>query len=173
MKKIYVIVIMAAFMSLAGKANAQVSVHAGYQNSALRDSFLSIKYNGFYAGGNYNIGIANNLGVAPGLYFSYASCNLLGESLKEMDLRVPILANYSIDVNRDICAFGFGGPVLGVNLVSDMEVRRFDLGLMFGAGIKYQNISVELGYNIGLLNRYDDDDRVTMNSFVVGLGYSF
>ena len=174
MKKYYAIAIVAAFMLIAGKANAQVSVHAGYQHPIMSDGFFSLKYNGFYVGGSYNIHVANNIGVAPGACLTYASFTYYGDKDTEIDLRIPILANYGIDVNRDLRLFGFAGPMAGINLLSDAGVKRFDLGVMFGAGARYQKISAEIGYNIGVLNRNDDEDyKVTMNHFFVGLGYSF
>lgn len=170
MKKFYLIAIV-AFVLCAGKANAQVSVHAGYQHPSRRISGLSVGYNGFYLGGTYNINVVNDLAVAPGAFFGYASLN--GSS--EIDFRIPVLANYGIDVSRDIRLFGFAGPMISINLMSNMSeehFNRFDLGLMFGAGLKYKKISAEIGYDIGLLNRIDHVNA-KINHFVVGIGYSF
>ena len=55
---------------------------------------------------------------------------------------------------------------------------RFDLQLGLGAGIQYKRVSLEVGYDWGMLNRIKsdyvyDDETVKRSKFVVGLGVSF
>lgn len=55
---------------------------------------------------------------------------------------------------------------------------RFDLRLGLGAGIQYKKVSLEVGYDWGLLNRFkseyvDDDETLKKSQFVVGLGFLF
>jgi hypothetical protein len=57
--------------------------------------------------------------------------------------------------------------------------NRFDMQLGLGAGVQYKALSMEVGYDWGLLNRFDDDitERSTVTlkrgQLFVGLGYSF
>ncbi|MDR0954886.1 MAG: PorT family protein [Rikenellaceae bacterium] len=54
--------------------------------------------------------------------------------------------------------------------------NRFDLKFGLGAGVKYNNLSFEVGYDLGLLNRYreaSDGYSLKRNRFVLTVGYSF
>ena len=168
MKKVLSFVAIAAVMMFAGKANAQLSVHAGYQSYSLHNNGFSVSDDGFYAGVSYNAGLDGGFGVAPGVYFAYV------ENI--MDIRVPILMNYVLHVND----LGFGlflGPNLNVGIAGDAYgdgnayMKRFDVGLTFGGQVSYQKISLEVGYNLGLLKRYEGTD-IKSNHFFVGLGYA-
>ena len=106
MKKFFSIALVAAAMLFAGKANAQLSIHAGYQNETLKMSYesrsLSESGNGFYIGGNYNMEAGAGLGVAPGVYFAYSSYS--DESFNKMDIRIPVLLNWGMNMGE----FGVG-----------------------------------------------------------------
>lgn len=168
MKKVLSFVAIAAVMVFAGKANAQLSIHAGYQSFSLHANGYSASDDGFYAGVSYNAGLDGGFGVAPGVYFAYV------ENI--MDVRVPILMNYVLHVND----LGFGlflGPNLNVGIAGDAYgdgnayMKRFDVGLTFGGQVSYQKFSIEVGYNLGLLKRYEGTD-IKSNQFFVGLGYA-
>ena len=181
MKKVLSIVAVAAVMMFAGKANAQLSIHAGYQNNEMTTTASAIvvtttgttSEDGFYIGGSYNMEAGGGLAVAPGVYFAYVE--------SAMDLRVPILLNYKLNVNK--LGIGiFGGPDITYGIGGDLyeengviDVNRFDLGVTFGAQLSYNNISLEVGYNLGLLNRWKDaptDCSKKVNQLFVGLGYT-
>lgn len=178
MKKVLSIMAVAAVMLFAGKANAQLSIHAGYQNYSMTTELPIVgsttgSDDGFYIGGSYNMEAGGGLAIAPGLYFAYVE--------NAMDLRVPILMNYTLHIeNLGIGAFvgpninyGIGGDLYDDNAVN--VVNRFDLGLTFGAQLSYNNISLEVGYNLGLLNRWKDapaDCSIKSNQLFVGLGYA-
>ena len=168
MKKVLSFVAVAAFLLFAGNANAQLSIHAGYQNYSLHANGYSASDDGFYAGLSYNLEAGGGLGIAPGAYFTYV------EDI--IDVRVPILMNYVIHFN-DFGIGAFLGPNVTIGLAGDAYgdgdgyMRRFDLGLTFGAQLSYQKFSFELGYNMGLLKRYKDTE-IKSNQFFVGVGYA-
>ena len=162
MKKIVSLAVVLAAMLFIGKANAQISIHAGYQNYSLKSEFGSLNKTELGAG----------LGVAPGLYFSYV------EDI--IDIRVPILLNWGINFG-EIGVGVFAGPNINIGLAGDaytdelVKKNRFDLGVTFGGKVSYQSISVEVGYNLGLLNQLKDaPDGYTLkaNQFFVGVGYT-
>lgn len=176
MKKIVSLAVVLAAMLFIGKANAQISIHAGYQNYSLKSEFGSLNKTesegGFYAGLSYNTEVGAGLGVAPGLYFSYV------EDI--IDIRVPILLNWGINFG-EIGVGVFAGPNINIGLAGDaytdelVKKNRFDLGVTFGGKVSYQSISVEVGYNLGLLNQLKDaPDGYTLkaNQFFVGVGYT-
>lgn len=168
---------VAAVMLFAGKANAQISIHAGYQNYSMTAEAPIVgstteSDNGFYIGGTYDYKVGAGLGVAPGLYFAYV------EDI--MDLRVPILLNYGINMD-EIGISVFAGPQINFGVAGDaysddnvVDFSRFDLGLTFGLQLSYNNIYLEGGYTLGLLNRLNDaptDCSIKTNQFFVGVGY--
>lgn len=175
MKKIFSIALVAAAMLFAGKVNAQISVHAGYQDYTMKAKALttaSESEGGFYAGLSYNSELGAGLGVAPGLYFAYV------EDI--VDIRVPILLNFGVELG-EIGLGVFAGPNVNIGLLGDAYtedntvLKRFDVGLTFGGKISYQKISIDFGYNLGLLNRLKDapdDWSIKTNQFFVGLGYT-
>lgn len=176
MKKVLSIVAVAAMMLFAGKANAQLSIHAGWQNYTLKSHLpvvgtSSEVESGFYAGVSYAISAGKEgFDVNPGIYFAYLE--------NVMDIRVPILASFTYHVND----LGFGlfvGPQLNVGIAGDMykdgvAFNRLDVAVSFGGQISWQQISLEVGYNLGLLNRWKDapsDCSMKANQLFLGLGF--
>lgn len=133
---------------------------------------------------------------------------------KMMNINIPILVNYKLTFGDDFAIFAFAGPdiVFGLNANSKVVVKngntentteadlykkqdgenapalkRFDLGLMFGAGVQFTSFRLELGYELGLLNRNGDPkgsetvagittsykNSSNFNRFFVGVGYAF
>ena len=166
MKKILSIVAVAAVMLFAGKANAQISLHAGYQNYSLSANGYSASTDGFYVGGSYDVQASGSIYLTPGVYFAYV------EDI--MDLRVPILFNYRLNVNQlglgvfvgPTVTFGLGGDYYSGNY-GNMD--RFDLGISFGGQLAFDKFSFEVGYTLGLLERVSGTD-IKSNHFFVGVG---
>lgn len=176
MKKVLSIVAVAALMLFAGKANAQLSIHAGYQNYTIKSHApvlgdYSDSEDGFYIGATYDYTVGGGLGVAPGLYFAYVEdC---------MDLRLPILLNFGVKMDA-IGISVFAGPQINFGVAGDVysddnsNYNRLDLGVTFGLQLSYKNIYLEGGYSLGLLNRWKDapsDCTMKANQLFVGLGY--
>jgi hypothetical protein len=64
----------------------------------------------------------------------------------------------------------------GSEKVDDGEVKRPDVQLGFGAGVRYKNVSLEFGYDLGLLNIAKGDignATLKRNQLGVSLGYAF
>lgn len=239
MKKVFSFVALAAALMFAGQAYAQLSVNAGYTSKSMKyhykitngsntyaqDTTLSFG-GGFFVGGSYNYALSDNIGISGGLYFSYNtrtetdSQTALGvttdtkDVVTMMDLNIPILANYKLDLGGDLSVFAFvgpniqyglsandksevtvsGSPIAALNGTTTHEdnlyvkedgdgdawtLNRFDIGVMVGLGLQYQNFRLEAGYNMGLLNRTtynpNENEELTMNfsNLFVGLGYAF
>ena len=165
MKKYYAIAIVATFMLFTGKANAQFGIHAGYQNSTC---YSILQGNGFYVGGSFNIKVVDNFGIAPCLLFSYTTYSFI-ETASLVDVRFPLLATYTININKDLRVFGFAGPMADCVLDGGKLFPNF--GPMFGGGIRHKRISIETGYSIDILS--NDVAELKQNHFCIGLGYSF
>ena len=63
------------------------------------------------------------------------------------------------------------------DMFKDTDYSRFNLMLGPGVGVKFNALSLRLGYDLGLLNRYtgeaNDNFKIRNNQFYVTLGYSF
>lgn len=128
MKKIFALVALVGSLMMAGQANAQLSVNAGFANQMKtytgtvpvfggytdRDTSMS----GFFVGASYNLPIAGALSVAPGIYYQRLGHNT-SSSLAvttahfksvEQAIAIPILFNYSFEMSRDVDLFLFVGP---------------------------------------------------------------
>ena len=129
-----------------------------------------------------------------------------------MDINIPIMLNYKLTFGDDFAVFAFAGPdvVLGLsaktktvtktegisgeitteddwykkeNKPFDTYRTRFDLGVMFGAGVQFSSFRLEAGYELGLLNRLGEKESnvggittkgsANYNRFFVGIGYAF
>lgn len=175
MKKIFSIMAMAAVMLLAGKANAQVSVHVGYQSYTVKTDMAGVTgsdtEDGSYVGFTYDYNVSGGLGVAPGAYFAFAK--------DLMDIRIPVLVNYVFHLEK----LGLGlfvGPQATIGFSGDTYdnkvLTRFDLGATVGGQISFAKFSFEFGYNLGLLNRMDNapaNCSKKTSQFFFGVGYTF
>lgn len=131
------------------------------------------------------------------------------QSLRETYFDVPLHIKYTYPL-KDIKVSAFAGPVmsLGLSSVNRYSVKgggqdikgkvnkyasdsadpesestygRFDIKFAIGVGADLtENISVKLGYNIGMLNRYTAYEygdgpkfKIHTNVFYLGVGYTF
>lgn len=172
MKKIYAIVLSAALLLVGTQANAQLSIGAGYLNSTLtgKSGNTTLKgepSNGVYLGGTFNIPIAGELGIAPGLYYSliagsgsgtylagYASGNV---AFTEHAVNVPVYLNYGLDMGT-VKLFMFGGPTFQYGLSSTYKVDG-------SVTIPFFNINLKSG---GVIDNYKDRDISPFNIYVGG-----
>lgn len=232
MKKIFSFVAVVAALLVAGNANAQLSVNAGFLNTTVQkhtETTIANKTNikdtsavlggGFFVGASYNLPIIAGLGVAPGLYFDLTTKKeqtsgtgyTRTTTTTMTDLNVPIMINYRLALGDDLAIFAFVGPDVKIGLSavskyvldSDLtgqkiedynmyetdedegngSIKRFDVGLMFGAGAEFMGFRLQAGYELGMLNRAGRPEysttgasmkvRQNFNHFFVGVGYTF
>lgn len=168
--------------------------------------------NGFVVGAAYDVMFANSLGVSLGLdyalTFGNKSLQIQGMSANSTTynihtLELPIRLLYEYPIEDDISVFAFAGPKLAFDLawkgketygsitktfdMYDKDViYRFNLLLGPGLGARYRNFQIKLGYDWGLLNRYNKnnkavqlqggltpDVKLNTNNFYVMLGLVF
>lgn len=182
MKKVLSIVAVAAMVLFAGKGNAQITLHAGWQNAKYSIDYGSgstdVNLGGFYAGAtyDYDLGMAS-IYVTPGAEISYCSDKVNDIDLSQMDLRIRLWGRWNKNLNEEIVFGLFAGPSINIGLsgtVYDKDLNKFDLGLTFGAQFVYNKIGIEGGYNLGLLNRLDggsDDESIKFHTLFLGVNY--
>ena len=211
MKK--VLTFAAAIVLFAGIANAQISINGGLATQAKtytgtvpvfgsytdRDTSMT----GFFIGVSYNMPISGGLSVAPGLYYQNLShstatdvvLSTLQTKSVEQAIAIPILFNYSVEVNNGISVFGFVGPNitygltktftwwLGDNEPADPSAdyyagdnptnSQLNVFGTIGAGLKYHSLRFQLGYQMGFMDRTKSDNTTEkVNNLFVGVGYA-
>ena len=139
MKRI-ITTILAASMMLAGfSAAAQVSVGAGYVNSAYKTkttsgsstSKTSSPAQGFYVGADYDIPIVGGLSMVPGIYYTFATASKSSSILSlasgtgtttEMYVGVPVNFTYSLEFGNEGKIYVFAGPTFNVGVMSQYKL---------------------------------------------------
>lgn len=190
MKKI---IITLAAMAVAVSSFAQASIGAGYLNQSKSNSDAKA-LNGFYVGADYNINLTGGLGVAPGVYYNFATWSEGGKnanaSINEHYISIPVMFNYSVNVAPGFDLFAFAGPTGRFGLASESKgsVAGFSASgdnykndnyqraaLLIGGGVGADiadKVRFTVGYDYGLTNRYKNSN-VSFNDKLVHVGVAF
>ncbi len=195
MKKVLAIVALVAAMFIAGQAQAQISINAGYAPETFVTGNNSANYQGFFVGVTDNFTLAKGIGVAPGLQFRMNTRNYDGVLGKYKDTQmlidIPVLFNYPIGINRDLAVTPFVGPMFSYAIVGNTKttvgnttnteswygdnsgMNPFNINLVFGASLSYNKAKLYAGYRFGLIDQDKSDYTTTKTQgFFVGLGYA-
>lgn len=227
MKKLITAMAIVVALFVAGKAQAQFSVNLGtsldfitdrvstgstYTGDAPTISTNSIHmegYRGLSLGANYNFNVTENLGIAIGGQFRWNHLHISEGIFGPMPNRhisnvfyvdVPVMLNYSFNLNKDWKITPFVGPMLTYGLGGTIKIcdqdyhyveihpwygdygdtfathdyKHLDLSAVGGVAVSYKHFNLSGGYRYGLLNLAKDDVTKTHTSGVfVGLGYTF
>ena len=195
MKKL---MIMAVALLTAGIASAQVTYSIGYINTKVTSKVggysNSESMNGFTIAVDYNINLAGDLNVAPGLgmdlSFGKQKTVLGDEKVKKFGVYVPVDFNYGFALGSDLKLFVYAGPTVDFGIFYNGKIgdektdyykkeegnmSRFDLLLGGGAWITYQDVlRFKVGYKAGMLNTCKTDGYTVKNNVLsVSVGYVF
>ena len=104
-------------------------------------------------------------------------------------LELPIVMKYQYFINDDVAiqpfaggyfAYGIGGRIKNYSdreaedSFSGSKFRRFDGGLRLGCGVSFQNMYMDMSYDIGLANiSHDTFDSSHNGCFYLNLGVNF
>ena len=142
MKKTIAIVACAAAMLATGTAKAQLGINIGYAPVTLTTETTlgnttttsTSELNGFFAGVNYNYGIAKSLGVSFGLQGRYNTKTSTGSAnfvvvsgndkstTTQILLDVPVLLNYSLSLGSSAKLTAFAGPTFSYAVYGNTHV---------------------------------------------------
>ena len=188
MKKIYFILALAAAMLFAAEANAQIGLGLGYHlfNSVQKADGQknNNELNGFYVEATYDINFLEklwgNIGIQPGLRFSYAGSFDRAEvygvpaksSWNETYFDVPVFVKYSQDFG-DLGFFAFAGPIFSCGLSSHSKTSVNDISTkinvistkinLYEGDSEYGRFDMKLGVGVGVTG---------MDCFNVKVGYN-
>ncbi|MBQ9311362.1 MAG: outer membrane beta-barrel protein [Bacteroidales bacterium] len=188
MKRIIITLALAAAAAIS--ASAQIGVGAGYQGKKYSDGDDSYSVGGVYVGANYNYVLDQSLAVSLGAVVNFLSGDQGGATIKEFNLGIPVLANYTVTLAEGFNLVPFLGPTFSIGLSDKVEssgvsinlydkdvdiAKRFDILVGGGVALDVMDIiRISVGYNKGLLNRIkESDDSVTTGGFHFGVAYLF
>lgn len=199
--------LFAAFSFSAVDSNAQAGrfgINAGvnFANITGKDAKSEIGESkiktGFQAGITYDIGIADDFVIQPGLSYVQNGAkydgdfeDIAGNPKVDLNyLQLPVTFQYQPELGTGRLLLGVGPYVgMGVGKVKlsaddashkfdwdELEIKKFDAGGKLLVGYQLSNgLSLNLNANLGLVKLPDHDDPATINntSFGVTLGYKF
>lgn len=187
-----------AFSLAALQSNAQAGrfgVNAGVNFSNITGKDASDAYKlktGFQAGVTYDIGIADDFVIQPGLSYVQNGAKIDGFDAKVQlnYLQLPVTFQYQPELGTGHLLLGVG-PYIGMGIGQvkgtggDLTLKRdwdeaglkkIDAGGKLLAGYQLSNgLSLNLNANLGLVKLSDVDNPPTTNntSFGVTVGYKF
>lgn len=154
-------------------------VKAGYVNANFgADANDGDSRSGFYIGGLVDFHVTKKFHVQPELLYT-----MEGNGEDNFDLnfiRIPVMGKFFIGDGFNLQAGPQFGFVAGGGDGKDF-LKSFDFGLGFGAAYELPSgLFFDTRYNLGLADLNDfpaefgtGDDKITQNSFNIGLGYRF
>ncbi|MBR6869916.1 MAG: PorT family protein [Bacteroidales bacterium] len=154
--------ILAAALIFSAPAFAQLRIAVGYANSTDRfkmenSDLQTNSANGVYGGIGFNIPIAGDLSLTPGVYYTFLASNAgrsalgglvnAGAKTQEHYVNVPIHFEYGSELFPNFRLFFFGGPSVSYGVISKTK---------YSAGILDYKIDTVLdNYNAGGYGRFD------------------
>ena len=131
--------------------------------------------------------------LESGLYFTM--CGAKGKGKEKVDLNyleIPVLFKYGIQATDDIAVLPYLGPTFRFGVGGSMKqddgtgntvtrtsfksdrYSRPDVGMKIGCGVEYTKLYLEMGYQFGITNIYDNDDISQHNgAFFINFGVNF
>lgn len=150
---------------------------------------------GLVAGANVEIGVAENMGVTAGVFYSQQGAKWDSEDNRKWNfnyLNVPVLFNYYVVKGLAVKAGIQAGFLLSATEKEDGEedfdlkkeneefyAKGFDLSIPVGVSYEYQNFVLDARYNIGVTKMWkgslsSETEKNTHNSVIqFTLGYKF
>lgn len=205
MKRLLVICAVAILgIGICSAQDSKWGIRAGLNVSNAKEKMdgYSYKYDntvGFHIGVVRDCEVsADKFYIQPGLFFTSKAAreNIDGDKLtmRINYLQIPILASYRIGIGVDSKVHINAGPYIAVapfgkvkmdgesfNIFDDeyeMGLKRFDAGLIVGAGVEFSQVYVGLQYEFGLANIADEDIygsgfKMKTKNLAISLGYNF
>ena len=141
---------------------------------------------GFAIGGFFSYNFNEKFSIQPEFFFTTkgTKINTIGDlELVNMFIyfEFPVLAKMTFYSERQIKPNIFAGPALAfkyfaLNNTGILEdIRSTDFGLIFGAGVEFWKLSLDVRYNRGLVNFDKSEDDIDLKNQAISfmVGYSF
>lgn len=185
------LIIAVVFVSVNMTAQKGLMVNFGYINinsisktsSILGELSVNLPLDGFLVGAGYDLMFTENLGINAGLNYSltFGKVPLLTETYNVHTLYVPVRFMYQYALTDDVTIFAYAGPKFSFDVASSGSIndnKKFNLLVGPGVGVTYQKYGLQLGYDLGLINRISTQTAgitgsIKTNNFYISLIYKF
>lgn len=124
--------------------------------------------------------------LESGLYYNGRGAKKDEAKLNLNYFDIPILIKYGVNVKDQITILPFVGPYFGYaiggkatigdidgNPFRDGMVKHGDMGFKFGAGVEYNMLYLEAGYQAGVANIGKKPNETHTGSFFMNFGINF
>jgi len=143
---------------------------------------------GFNFGGVVGLRVSQTTPIflESGLYYTERGAKDGDEKVGLTYLEIPLLIKYGIQATDDIAVLPYLGPAFGFGIAgkvkpgnessfsSDGGFNRPDVGFKIGCGAEYNMLYLEAGYQFGMANILDDDNKTAHgNAFFINFGVNF
>lgn len=195
MKKSIKALVLTTLMVMAGGLSAQTLINGGFDAMMLNiDGKNSQVLPGFHAGITTNVALSRHIGVAPGIYYSRHSGDLFeNQKYTESTVNIPVVPNVRLYFSELSYVYIFAGPEFNIGITAKssipgesesfnyyddksvsaaQEMRRYNISVMFGAGIKLDFIDITLGATGNIFNQHYIDN-IDQKAYRVFLGAGF
>jgi hypothetical protein len=119
--------------------------------------------------------------LESGLYYTERGAKKDKESVGYNNLEIPVVVKYGVKVSDDIAILPFLGPTFSCAIGGKYKIgnlktgtfeekdwtalKRFNMGFKLGCGAEYNNIYLEVGYQLGINNISKDGASVVPGSY--------
>lgn len=183
--KNYAIVMCLVFISVAtAQAQASLRPYVGVNSSKLTENLDTAIFKsqiGFQFGVDLQIG--KKFYVQPGIQLEFRQNKIDprvedDQKLNRSMLRIPVVVGYSFgEVDGDFAFRVFTGPNAAINLssktdddpiIEDGDIKSAVFGWNAGLGVDFSIIFIDLGYEFGLSEVFDNVDGAVRNNLFYG-----
>jgi len=194
MKVQSLIIVLVLFIISSSEINAE-----GVSSKGVKFGFNSSKFTGKDIPGKgiapipgltlgyfINYEVSNRFSLQPELLFTTkgSRINTVGDIYLHnifTYIEIPVLAKWTFITEKKWNPYLHGGPSLDFKLLAFNEegfpedFRKIDLGLILGAGIRFNKISLGMNYNHGFLNFDRSDENIDLKNQTISVvvGFSF
>jgi hypothetical protein len=191
------IFLMVAFTGINAQINTGYIIGVNLSSMTLKTSGLCSDQKtqtGIHFGGIIEIPIAGNFTFQPEIILSAKGSSYkidtVEYSISPIFIEVPVMAGYSFG-SEDFRVFIYAGPYFACGIGGyktgaggemqsinygegeDKDLKHFDLGLNFGAGINIKGFRISAQYGMGLANLSPvTTDDAEMKNKVIGISLS-
>ncbi len=176
MKKILFLLALAVFSASAVSAQLTLRPYVGINSNSLTEDFEDTNWKSKIG---YQIGVDLQIGskfyVQPGLQLEFAKNRIEPKvsipgfediEFNRTHLRIPVMVGYAFgEVDGDFAARIFTGPNASIVISSEAdgedikdELKNAVFGWNVGAGVDFSILFLDLGYQIGLSEVFEDLD---------------
>jgi hypothetical protein len=195
----YLIVILFTLISATSYCQVKIGYIFGMNLSTLKVKSQGIASNpdmqvGFHWGASFDIPATDNFSFHPAIMLSAKgsdyTINSIDYSLAPIFLEAPLLAMYSFG-SGEVRFSVFTGPYFAIGVAgykveqsgdlhninygggSSSDLKSFDTGFNFGAGVKFKSTMISAQYGLGLANLSPDQSEGSeMKNRVIGITIS-